>query len=47
MSFAVPRTKEPDDYPVERTEPRLVLIHGSDEPEPVQPVHQRAGRAAH
>jgi hypothetical protein len=46
MSFAVSRTHEFDDYPVEAAEPRLVLVHSSEEPEPVQPVQRRAKNAA-
>ena len=46
MSFAVSRTHESDGYPVEAAEPKLVLIHSSEEPEPVEPVQRRAKNAA-
>jgi hypothetical protein len=46
MSVAVSRTHESDDYPVEAAEPKLVLIHNGEEPEPLQPFQHRAENAA-
>ena len=46
MSFAVSRTHESDEYPVETAEPKLVLIHNGEEPEPLQLFQHRAENAA-